>query len=116
MGATERTKTDKLRARRKKRKHTKMLIKSKTNRQKLVSRLNLGLGNKFSKKAALKELETASKSVDFTDEADKLDKQLRSSKSFFEHLQDEVSSAVKSSRTAIKKKQKHTKSTSFFKL
>ena len=116
VGETEKAKTDKLRARRKKKKRTKMLIKSKASRQKLITRLNLGLGNKFSKKAALKELETASKSVDFTDKADKLDKQLKSSKSFFEHLQDEVSSAVKSSRTTTKKRPKHTKSSSFLKL
>lgn len=116
VGETEKTKTDRLRARRKKKKRTKMLIKSKASRQKLITRLNLGLGNKFSKKAALKELETASKSVDFTDKADKLDKQLKSSKSFFEHLQDEVTSAVKSSRTITKKKPKHTKSSSFLKL
>jgi len=94
-----------------------MLVKSKASRQKLVSRLNLGLGNKFSKKAVLKELETASSSTNFTDKADKLDKQLKSSKSFFEHLQDEVTSAVKSSKTATtKKKPKHTNTSSFLKL
>lgn len=94
----------------------KMIIKSKASRQKLITKLNLGLGNKFSKKAALKELETASKSVDFTEKADKIDKQLKSSKSFFEHLQDEVSSTVKSSRPTTKKKPKHTKSSLFLKL
>lgn len=116
MGQTEKTKTDKLRERRKKKKRTKILIKSKASRQKLITRLNLGLGNKFSKKAALKELETASKNVDFTDKADKLDKQLKSSKSFFEHLQDEVTSTVKSSKASTRKKPKHTKSSSFLKL
>ena len=116
MGETEKTKTAKLRARRKKKKRTKMLIKSKASRQKLITRLNLGLGNKFSKRTALKEVETASKSVDFTDKADKIDKQLKSSKSFFEHLQDQVTSAVKSSRTVTKKKPKHTLSSSIMKL
>ena len=116
MGETERTRTAKLRARRKKKKRTKMFIKSKASRQKLITRLNLGLGNKFSKRTALKELETASKSVDFTDKADKIDKQLRSSKSFFEHLQDQVTSTVKSSRTVTKKKPKNTLSSSFMKL
>ena len=116
MGETEKTRTAKLRARRKKKKRTKMFIKSKASRQKLITRLNLGLGNKFSKRTALKELETASRSVDFTDKADKIDKQLRSSKSFFEHLQDQVTSTVKSSRTVAKKKPKNTLSSSFMKL
>lgn len=116
MGETEKTKTARLRARRKKKKRTKMLIKSKASRQKLITRLNLGLGNKYSKRTALKEVETASKSVDFTDKADKIDKQLKSSKSFFEHLQDQVTSAVKSSRTVTKKKLKHTLSSSIIKL
>ena len=116
MGETEKTKTAKLRARRKKKKRTKMLIKSKASRQKLITRLNLGLGNKYSKRTALKEFETASKSVNFTDKADKIDKQLKSSKSFFEHLQDQVTSAVKSSRTVTKKKPKHTLSSSIIKL
>ena len=116
VGETEKAKTDKLRARRKKKKRTKMLIKSKASRQKLITRLNVGLGNKFTKKSALKEIEAASRSVDFTDKADKLDKQLKSSKSFFEHLQDEVSSTVKSSRTTTNKKLKHTKSSSSLKL
>jgi len=111
VGPTEKTKTDKLRERRKKKKRTKMIIKSKSSRQKLVERLNIGLGNKFSKSTALNKLQGAASNTDFSDKGDRIDHKLKNSKLFFEHLQEEV---AKSKKIPTGKKQ--TKSSSVFKL
>ena len=117
IGQSEKTKTDKLRERRKKKKRTKMIIKSKASRQKLVSRLNVALGNKFSKTKTLNSLQAAGNSTDFSDKADKIEKRLKSSKMFFEHLQEEVAASVKSSKvTKTNRKFNQRKSSSMFKL
>jgi len=88
IGQSEKTKTDKLRERRKRKKRTKAVIKSKVSRQKLVS----AAGNtNTSEKAGFK-----------------------SSVSFFAHLQ-EVATSIKLKKYT-NKKHNHTKYSSLFKL
>ena len=116
VGPTEKTKTDKLRERRKKKKRTKMIIKSKASRQNLVTRLNVGLGNKFSKMTTLNTLQAAAKNTDYSDNADKVDQKLKSSKLFFEHLQQEVTTSIKSKQIVTGKKHNQVKSSSLLKL
>ena len=115
VGPTEKTKTDKLRERRKKKKRTKMIIKSKASRQNLVTRLNVGLGNKFSKMTTLNTLQAAANNTDYSDNADKVDQKLKSSKLFFEHLQ-QVTTSIKSKQIVTGKKHNQVKSSSLLKL
>ena len=89
IGQSEKTKTDKLRERRKRKKRTKALIISKVSRQKLVS----AAGNSnMSEKAGVK-----------------------SSVSCFAHLQEEVATSIKLKK-ATNKKHNQTKYSSQFKL
>lgn len=60
-GKNERTDTDKKRERRKKKMAQRERQKEKNKRQKAVEKINPGLGNKYSKERALRELEKQSK-------------------------------------------------------
>jgi len=62
-GTTEKTKTDRLRERQKKKKEKRIKRKEKDQRQRLVEKMNPGLGNKYSKEKALRELDKESKAV-----------------------------------------------------
>ena len=56
-GKTERTKEDKLRERKQKKAAKREKMKEKEKRRKEVEKMNPGLGNKYSKERALKDLE-----------------------------------------------------------
>lgn len=60
-GTSEKTKSDKLKERIQKKKNQKLRQKKKDKKCKLFSKLNPGLGNKYSKEKAMKQLEKDSK-------------------------------------------------------
>ena len=98
-GTTEKTDTDRKRERRakKRRQHERAVEKEK--RRKLVEKLNPGLGNKYSKKAALQRLEKDSKtSKNVSLLKDEGNARLRN------HLQ--LSSLVSKTRSGIKSEQR----------
>ena len=61
VGLTERTETDRKRARRDKKLRQREKQKHKEKKEKLMEKLNPGLGNKYAKERALKDLEKQSK-------------------------------------------------------
>ena len=61
MGASERTETDKKRARREKKVRQREKQKRKEQKEKLIEKMNPGLGNKYAKEKAMKDLEKQSK-------------------------------------------------------
>ena len=63
VGLTERTETDRKRARRDKKLRQREKQKHKEKKEKLMEKLNPGLGNKYAKERALKDLEKQSKLV-----------------------------------------------------
>ena len=107
-GTTEQTDTDRKRERRakKRRQHERAVEKQK--KRKLVEKLNPGLGNKYSKKAALQRLEKDSKTSKnvslLKDEGS--GKAVKSSSAFFSRLQDEVKDQVKAKKESKKNKEK----------
>ena len=106
-GATELTETDRKRERRAKKRKQHEKAVEKLKKRKLVKKLNPGLGNKYSKEAALKRLERdikTSKNVSLLKDKES-NNPVKSSTTFFSRLQDEVRDQV-NMRNAIKKKQK----------
>ena len=87
IGATEKITTDKKRERRLKKKRKRLQVAEKKQRDKIVSKLRPGLGNKYSKKALEKKMK-------LREEGEEVDKSLRSSSRFFARLQDEVKDQV----------------------
>jgi U3 small nucleolar RNA-associated protein MPP10 len=61
-GDTEKTATDRNRARKNKKAEKRKKRKEREQRQKMVEKLNPGLGNKYSKENAMKDLDKISKS------------------------------------------------------
>ncbi|XP_070543111.1 U3 small nucleolar ribonucleoprotein protein MPP10-like [Ptychodera flava] len=120
IGDAEKTSTDKKRERRKKKKNQRIRHKEKERNAKLVEKMKPGLGNKYSKKAALEKLEKQSKSDGRTtiikDDHHSDKKTLSSSKAFFTKLQDEVSSEIKQIKTKKKQKKGNTVTSSKLKL
>merc|ERR1712058_100340 len=87
--------------------------KTKTDRkrerkEKLVAKMNPGLGNKYSKEKVLKKLDEAEKQGKVIN-LNKKDKDLsvKNSKSFFSNLQDEVTTHVREKKSLNKKKDKN---------
>ena len=117
-GGTEKTETDKKRERRAKKRRQHERAVSRQKRTKLMEKLNPGLGNKHSKKAALKKLEKDHKSSQnvsvLKDEGSA--KAVRSSSVFFSRLQDEVRDQVKAKKETKKKKEKSAVKVSQLKL
>ena len=106
-GTTELTETDRKRERRAKKRKQHEKAVEKLKKRKLVEKLNPGLGNKYSKEAALKRLEKdikTSKNVSLLKDKES-DNPVKSSTAFFSRLQDEVRDQV-NVRNAKKKKQK----------
>lgn len=105
-GSSEKTDTDRKRDRRakKRRQHDQAAVRGK--KAKLKEKLKPGLGNKYSKKAALKKLEkdqTSQKNVSvLRDEGS--DKPVKTSSTFFSRLQDEVRDQVKLRKIARKRR------------
>lgn len=96
IGQSERTETDKKRQRRQKKAKQRAVQKEKEQRQKVVDRLNPGLGNKYSKKKMMEDLKDQEKKGKLTTikEKDK-SKAVKSSTAFFNQLQHESALFVK---------------------
>ncbi|XP_071098708.1 U3 small nucleolar ribonucleoprotein protein MPP10-like [Haliotis cracherodii] len=111
-GETERTTEDKKRDHREKKERKRARRKEREQREKLVSKLNPGLGNKYSKEKALRDLEKIGKSDSSVTlmKSDSSKTSLTSSSAFFTKLQDEVSSHIKHRQADQKKNQKKTSS------
>ncbi|XP_072051393.1 U3 small nucleolar ribonucleoprotein protein MPP10-like isoform X2 [Amphiura filiformis] len=96
-GDTERTETDKKHARRKKKTQQRVRAKEKEKRE-ACRETQPGLGNKYSKQAAMAKLEKSSKMASnrttIIQEGKGTKKSLTSSKSFFTQLQEEVTAEV----------------------
>ena len=106
----EKTKTDRKRDKREKKAKLKAKIKDKERKEKLVAKLNPGLGNKYSKEKALKQLEDAEKQGHVINLNKKSkDTSVKTSKSFFTNLQDEVKTHVREKAASKKSKDKNNK-------
>lgn len=106
MEDQEKSKTDKKRERRAKKALKRATIREREKREALVAKMNPGLGNKFSKAKAMKKLEEAEKQGKVVTIKNKeKDKTVKTSKSFFTSLQEEVKTHVKE-KAAVKKKKK----------
>lgn len=107
-GTTEQTDTDRKRERRSKKRRQHERAVEKEKKRKLVEKLNPGLGNKYSKKAALQKLEKDSKTSKnmslLKDEGN--GKTVKSSSAFFSRLQDEVRDQVRAKKDTKKKREK----------
>jgi len=119
VGSTERTETDKKRNLRKKKISQRKRKVMKEKKVAAVEKARPGLGNKFSKEKALKELEKQSKTpggkIKLISEMPKSGS-LTSSSKFFSRLQDEVSAHVKARKSTKSTKQKHQQESKTFKL
>ncbi|XP_071439765.1 U3 small nucleolar ribonucleoprotein protein MPP10 [Hetaerina americana] len=105
VGKGERSETDKKRERRQKKLRQRSRRIAREQREKAVSKLNPGLGNKYSKEKAIKMLEKVSKE-DNVELLEGHQKVVKSSKAFFAQLQDEVANHVKLRASGSKKKEK----------
>lgn len=104
-GSTEKTEVDRKRERREKKRRQHERAVAREKQRKLIEKLNPGLGNKHSKKAALMKLEKSSKNVSLLkDEGN--GKPVKSSSAFFSRLQDEVRDQVKAKKETKRKKEK----------
>merc|ERR1719342_1286896 len=103
----EKTKTDRKREKREKKAKLKAKIKDKERKEKLVSKLNPGLGNKYSKEKALRQLEEAEKqgTVISINKKEK-DHSTKNSKVFFSSLQEEVKTHVREKTSEKKRRDK----------
>ena len=110
MDDREKSKTDRKRDKREKKAKLKAKIKEKERKEKLVAKINPGLGNKYSKEKALRQLEEAEKQGTVIN-LNKKEKDLstKNSKVFFSSLQEEMKTHVreKSSDKKRKDKSKH---------
>lgn len=107
-GNTEQTDTDRKRERRAKKRRQHECAVEREKRRKLVEKLNPGLGNKYSKKAALQKLEKdqkTSKNVSVLTDGGH-GKPVKSSSAFFSRLQDEVRDQVRAKKETKRKKEK----------
>lgn len=118
-GDTEKTDTDRKRERRTKKLKQRLKAKEQTKKKKLVNKLKPGLGNKYAKQKALKDLEKeskTSKNISVVKETAE-ERTLKSSSAFFSRLQDEVKQQVNSKKGPSEKKKKKAETTiSNFKL
>ncbi|XP_022108568.1 U3 small nucleolar ribonucleoprotein protein MPP10-like [Acanthaster planci] len=117
-GDTERTASDRKQALRQKKQRQRTRAKEKLKKQRAVEKLKPGMGNKYSAKSALQRLEQDSKlpsSKMTIIKDDRKEKMLKSSKSFFGRLQDEVTSEIRGVKTK-KKAPKQTVSSKKLKL
>ena len=86
IGSTEKSETDKKRERRQKKQKQRLREKEKEKKEKLLEKLNPGLGNKHSKKKVLKDIEKAEKEGKLVTIKSK-SKSVKSSSAFFNQLQ-----------------------------
>eukprot|EP00096_Caligus_rogercresseyi_P002737 TRINITY_DN15004_c0_g1_i1.p1 TRINITY_DN15004_c0_g1~~TRINITY_DN15004_c0_g1_i1.p1 ORF type:complete len:725 (-),score=259.32 TRINITY_DN15004_c0_g1_i1:64-2238(-) len=111
IGANERSDTDRKRERRKK----KRIQKLKAERQeKIVQNMNPGLGNKYAKDKALKTLKDAEKKGQNVKVLSSNDSSsVKSSRAFFDKLQNEVKNGITAQASKSKNKKDKKKSSSF---
>lgn len=109
VGETERTDTDKKHDRRLKKRRKRLQIAEKTRREKVIAKLKPGLGNKYAKKSLDKKLKDK-------EQADMVDKSLKSSSRFFAKLQEQVKEQVKGTRQGQAPASKRTTLTAQYKL
>ena len=116
IGSSERDLTDKKRdLRLKKAKQRKKKV-AREKQEKMISKLNPALATKYSKKAALKAMEQAEKEGKIKTIKEK-NKAVKSSKAFFDQMQNEVTSIVSDIKAErANKKQKRSKNAASFKL
>lgn len=107
VGSSERTDTDKKRDLRLKKTKQRKIKKAKERKEKLVQKLNPSLGTKYSKKAALKAIEQAEKEGKVKTIKEK-NKSVKSSKAFFDKMQNEVQSIVSDIKADKMKKKKNS--------
>ena len=107
MDDKEKTKTDRKREKRDKKAKLKAKIKEKERKEKLVAKINPGLGNKYSKEKALRQLEEAEKqgTVININKKEK-DHSTKNSKVFFSSLQEEVKTHVREKTSEKKRRDK----------
>ena len=111
-GDTEKTATDRKRERRAKKLRQRERAHEKEKRKKLVSKLNPGLGNVYSKKDALRKLEKeGERNVSVIKGDGSESKTLKSSSAFFSQLEDKVKQTVKAKRDSGPSKKKKAKMT-----
>lgn len=108
VGASEKAETDKKRERRKKKSAQRSRAAEKEKREKLVNKLNPGLGNKYSKAKMMKDLESAEKQGKLTKikEDSVKGKSVKSSTAFFTQLQSDSQAAVSNKQGGKVKKVK----------
>lgn len=101
VGKAERTSTDRNRERRQKKARQRERRLEREKRERAVEKLRPGLGNKYSKERALRDMETVTKNSNVTrmEEKDN-DKSVKSSTAFFNRLQDEVKTLIKKKTAA----------------
>lgn len=110
MEDKEKTKTDKKRERREKKSIKRATIREREKREALVAKMNPGLGNKYSKGKAMKKLEEAEKQGKVVTIKNKeKDKTVKTSKSFFTSLQEEVKTQAKEKSAEKKRKKENVK-------
>ncbi|XP_012262407.2 U3 small nucleolar ribonucleoprotein protein MPP10 [Athalia rosae] len=115
IGREERTDTDKNRERRHKKLKQREREKAKEKRERLVDRLRPGLGNKYSKEKATKLIDNLSKERNISRIDETLASSAKSSTAFFNQLQDQVKSHIKT-KTGNDQKKRDKKSISAVKL
>ncbi|XP_054278716.1 U3 small nucleolar ribonucleoprotein protein MPP10 [Macrosteles quadrilineatus] len=102
MSKEERTETDKKRARRLKKTKQRQRAREKARAVQDVTKINPGLGNKYAKLKAVKQVLDSSANISKMEES--REKMVKSSTSFFNKLQDEVKSQIKSKTSPFAKK------------
>lgn len=105
IGSSERTETDKKRDLRLRKTKQRKIKKAKEQKEKLIQKLNPGLATKYSKKAALKAIEQAEKEGKVKTIKDNA-KSVKSSKTFFDKMQNEVQGIVSDIKAEKHKKMK----------
>lgn len=108
----EKTATDKKRDRRQKKTHQRIVAREREKREAAVSKMNPGLGNKYSKEKAVKMLEKISKDSNVSLIDSRGGKAMKSSTAFFSQLQDEVKTHMKEKTQIAKKRKADSKSLS----
>ncbi|KAJ4434429.1 hypothetical protein ANN_22991 [Periplaneta americana] len=107
VGKAERTSTDKKRERRQKKMKQRERQRERDKRERAIEKLKPGLGNKYSKERALRDLERVTKDSNVTQIIEKDNaKSVKSSAAFFNRLQDEVKSHIKRKSSTITSDQK----------
>ncbi len=103
IGSNEREATDKKRDLRLKKAKQRKARKAREQKEKMIEKLNPGLATKFSKKAALKSIEQAEKEGKVKTIKER-NKSVKSSKTFFDKMQNEVQSIVGEMKAEKKRK------------